>query len=335
MFNKLYEKLKKFLKENCKEILILLAIYLVCNIEFPYYIDAPGSLLSTNNRVNIEDSYEQKGEFYMASVSEIKGILPTLIFAWLNSEMDIVKKEEKVYNNETYEEATIRSRILLKNSQNNAVITAFKYANKEYELKNPVLSVILVEDYANTDLKIGDQIYKVENQVINDMQTLREIISKKDIGETLSITVLEDKKQVTKTAKVQLVDGKKYIGVAALTDYEIVTNPKIEFSFKASESGSSGGLMLALTIYNALVEEDITKGNMIVGTGTVEEDGTVGAIGGVKYKIAAAVKEGANIFIVPNDNYEEAKKVVEENDYDINLISTGSFEETLEKLKQI
>ena len=44
----------------------------------------------------------------MASVSEIKGILPTLAIAWLNPEMDIVKKEEKVYNNETYEEATIR-----------------------------------------------------------------------------------------------------------------------------------------------------------------------------------------------------------------------------------
>lgn len=335
MLNKLYEKLKKFLKENGVGILILIAVYLVCNFELPYYIDAPGSLLDTQERVKVEAGDDDEGNFYMASVSEIKGILPTLLIAWLHPEMDIVKKEEKVYNNETYEEATTRSRLLLKSSQNNAIMAAFEYAGAHYELKELKLSVILIEEYADTDLKIGDQIYKVNDRVITDMQTLKDIIATKEVGDILSITVLEDEKEIMKKAKIQLVDGEKYIGIAALTDYEIVTSPKVEFSFKASESGSSGGLMLALAIYNSLVEEDITKGRKIVGTGTIEVDGTVGAIGGVKYKIAAAVKEGTKIFIVPQDNYEEAKQVVEENDYDIDLLVTSTFEETLEKLKQI
>ena len=60
---------------------------------------------------------------------------------------------------------------------------------------------------------------------------------------------------------------------------------------------------------NNLTEEDITKGKKIVGTGTIEEDGSVGSIGGVKYKLNGAVRQKADIFLVPaGENYEEALK---------------------------
>ena len=36
---------------------------------------------------------------------------------------------------------------------------------------------------------------------------------------------------------------------------------------------------------NSLVEEDITHGLKIVGTGTIDYDGNVGSIGGVEYNI--------------------------------------------------
>ena len=56
----------------------------------------------------------------------------------------------------------------------------------------------------------------------------------------------------------------------------------------------------ALLIYDYLTEEDITKGRTIVGTGTIDENGNVGSIGGVKYKLKGAVKNKAEIFLVPN-----------------------------------
>ena len=92
--------------------------------------------------------------------------------------------------------------------------------------------------------------------------------------------------------------------------------------------------MLSLAIYNSLVEEDITGGKKIVGTGTIDADGNVGAIGGVKYKIAAAVKAKADLFLVPSDNYEEAKEVVEKHNYKIKLISVSTFDEAIDKLSK-
>ena len=113
-------------------------------------------------------------------------------------------------------------------------------------------------------------------------------------------------------------------------------DPNIIFHFDSYESGPSGGLMMSLAIYNALVEEDMTHGKKIVGTGTIERDGTVGEIGGVEYKIKGAVKEKADIFLIPaGDNYEEAKALIEENHYHITLVPIKTFDVAVEYLQSL
>ena len=102
---------------------------------------------------------------------------------------------------------------------------------------------------------------------------------------------------------------------------------------KTTESGPSGGLMMSLALYNSLVSEDITKGRTIIGTGTIDIDGNVGAIGGVRYKLIGAVKKKAEIFLVPEENYEEALEVKTEKNYDIRLISVKTLQEAIDALK--
>ena len=94
-----------------------------------------------------------------------------------------------------------------------------------------------------------------------------------------------------------------------ITEYDYDISPKIDIKFKNSESGSSGGLMLTLTIYNAICDEDIIKNRKIAGTGTISNDGTVGEIDGVKYKIMGAAREKVDVVFVPTANYEEAVMV--------------------------
>ena len=64
--------------------------------------------------------------------------------------------------------------------------------------------------------------------------------------------------------------------------------------------------MFTLTIYNALSAQDLTGGRKIAGTGTINLDGTVGPIGGVKQKVVAAEAAGASYFLCPVDNYADA-----------------------------
>ena len=52
-------------------------------------------------------------------------------------------------------------------------------------------------------------------------------------------------------------------------------------------------------------------------------------------KLIGAVKNDADIFMCPIENYEEAKKVAEEKDYDITIIAVHTFQEAIEKLEEL
>ena len=70
--------------------------------------------------------------------------------------------------------------------------------------------------------------------------------------------------------------------------------------------GPSAGMMFTLQIMDQLTPEEITSGFRIAGTGSIDRDGNVGAIGGVKQKVYAAIDAGARAVLVPASNYEDA-----------------------------
>ena len=91
---------------------------------------------------------------------------------------------------------------------------------------------------------------------------------------------------------------------------------------------------MALSIYDNLVDDDLTRGDKIIGTGTIDVDGNIGEIGGVKYKLIGAVNNKAKIFLCPKDNYEEAITIARERKYDIIIKSVETFDEAVSYLKE-
>ena len=70
-------------------------------------------------------------------------------------------------------------------------------------------------------------------------------------------------------------------------------------------TGPSGGLMDGLAYLDALTAGDLTGGMLIAGTGTLTPSGWVGGVGGVPFKVEAAIEAGATVFFVPEKNAEE------------------------------
>ena len=78
----------------------------------------------------------------------------------------------------------------------------------------------------------------------------------------------------------------------------------------------------------------LTKGLKISGTGAIDINGDVSSIGGVKYKLRGAVKNKADVFLVPaGENYEEAIKLQKKYNYDIDIVSISNFDEAVKYLK--
>ena len=94
--------------------------------------------------------------------------------------------------------------------------------------------------------------------------------------------------------------------------------------------------MTTLAIYDTLIPEDLTNGLKIAGTGTIEEDGSVGEIGGVKYKLAGAERDDADIFFAPTgENYEEAIKIKKDKNYKIKVIEVKTLNDAINYLKSL
>jgi PDZ domain-containing protein len=78
----------------------------------------------------------------------------------------------------------------------------------------------------------------------------------------------------------------------------------------ANVGGPSAGLFFALGIVDKLDGNgsggDLTGGRTVAGTGTIEANGDVGAVGGVSLKTQAARRDGATVFLVPKAECKEA-----------------------------
>lgn len=333
MFTKVYENIKKFIKDEWKFILIIIIFGLFTNLRLPYLIEAPGGAIELRDRVKISDSYESDGSFNMAYVTMIQGTPLTMLIASIRNSWDITSYDDYTLENEDYEESVKRDKLFLQEAIANATIAAYNEAGAYINITKTLNEVLYISSEAKTDLKINDRIISVNGIECNNLEDMKKVIKDLKENDEVKFVIERDNKEMEASATLYDTEDGVKVGLITVNKYEYETDPSIEVLFKDSESGPSGGLMTSLEIYNQLTSEDLTKGRKIIGTGTIESDGTVGVIGGIKYKLAGAVKEKAEIFLCPMKNLEEALKVKEEFGYDIEVKGVLNLKEAISYLK--
>jgi len=329
---KIYEKIKLFFKENYKGLIILLFIYVLFNFNIGVSIYTPGGLINMSDRIKSDDKiYNSDGSINMTYVSLIKGTIPTYLLAKVIPTWDIVDNDDITYDGNLDETIKI-DRYYLEESISNAYMVAYNEAGIDYRIKDTNNYVTYIYEKSDTNLKLFDKIEKYDNIKFQTFNEMQEYISSKNIGDKIEFVVERNNKTINCYAILIEIDGASKIGVGSAVINEYDSNINIDVKSKKSESGSSGGFMTTLAIYNALTKEDITKGKIIAGTGTIDSEGNVGIIGGVKYKLSGAVKNNADIMLVPKDNYKEALKYKKEQNFDIELVSISTFKEAIDFL---
>ena len=318
--------MKKFLKENLKFIIFMIILITVVNIELPYYIEAPGGTINLTKR--IDDNYDKEnGSLNMLYVTEYKGNIVTVLLSKIIKSWDLYEISEQQISDEDANDIYIRNKVMLENSIQNATFVAYNYADKKIEIKDT--QNIVIATTKENGIEIGDIINSIDEIPIENSSTIKNYIDNLSKGDTVTLSIIRDGKE--KQINITL-DEDKVIGVMIITNYVYETEDEIDIDFKNGEGGSSGGLILSLGIYSEITGIDLLKGRNIAGTGTIDIDGNVGEIDGIKYKIAGAVKNNMDVILVSPYNYEEAKKVIDDNNYKIELVCVKTFEEAIEYL---
>lgn len=334
LINKYYANIKKIIRENIGFLIIWFVVILLFFVDTPYLIYTPGSYIDLKTRLDVDTDNKTSGTFGMAYVSVVKASPIFIGISYLNKNWDLISKDKVKYDDETLKDAEKRDKISMDEAVSNAKIAAFKEALGTYNIDD-VHHIITYLDSNDTELKLFDEIKSVDGITINNLEDIRNVVATKQIGTKMNIEVIRNEKLITVSSSVYEIDGRKILGISLTDVYDVTTNPEVEIKIKSNESGPSGGLMMSLSIYNSLVSEDISKGKKIIGTGTIDVNGNVGEIGGVKYKLIGAVKNKADVFLCPKENYEEAVKVAKDNNYGIKIVAVSTLKEAIEELENL
>ena len=332
MFNKIYENIKKFIKENYKTLLLYLILLIICTYRLPFYIYTGGGTIDLEKRIDLKGN--EKGSYNLAYVKQIYATIPTYLLSFVMDKWDVVKVSDlQIDNEEDVKDIDNREKLYLEEANNHAILNAYKLAGKTINMKESSYKVIYVNKDSDTNILVGDKLLSVNGVKITNNLEYKKYLQTLEVGTRLEIKVERNNKEIDCYAILKEIEGEKIIGLYLVNIYDYELDPPINLKFKWNESGSSGGFMLSLAIYDRLVDDDLTKGRKIVGTGTIDANGNVGEIGGVKYKVLGASREKADIFFCPKENYEEAINTKNKYNLKLKIVKVETLEEAINYLK--
>ncbi len=303
-------------------------------------LDAPGVALSVESMVNVPAQYRHlhKGTFILTTVISHAPILAGEWFvAQFDPAMVILPPEAVVPKNTTPQEQAKQDYQMLDDSEATAITVGLRLAGYQTQMigKGARVVSILSGSHANGILSVGDVVTSLNETPIQTTSDLIEQVQAQSASGSVRLQVERDQTQLEVTiplmAPTSSSDSPK-IGIAITSaGFDYKTPFPISIVTQKINGGPSAGLMFTLTVYNMLSPDDLTRGLRIAGTGTINLDGTVGPIGGVKQKVAAAEQVGAVYFLCPADNYADAVSVARS----IKVIKIATAEQAVQFLKSL
>lgn len=326
---------------------ILLAIFLFLSSFFtlPYYVSKPGMAKELSPIIEVENGYDEEGNFMLTTIRMGKANIYTYVFALFNDYQEIFPVEAVRAEEETDEEYNVRQLHMMSSSKQAAIEVAYQKVGLpiHYDF-NGVYVLSVVENMpAAQELEPGDRIFKVDGQAFQSSQEFIDYVGGKSEGDEITLTFMRRNKEQEAVIQVQPFPKEPNrigVGIGLVDDKELRVEPKIEINTE-DIGGPSAGFMFSLEIYNQLTEIDYTKGYEIAGTGTISADGKVGRIGGIEQKVVAADKAGAEIFFAPfeegaeDSNYNAAVKTAKDIGTKMEIVPVNTFDEAIEYLEKL
>jgi PDZ domain-containing protein len=277
--------------------------------------------------------YDTDGQLRMTTVrTSNRDASPSLLgalYAWISPTQSLYPFDVVYPGDQTTEEDRTESQLEMVSSQDTAIAAALTELGYDLSPEVTVLRTI-PGGAAEGKLKPHDVIVAVDGKPIESTRQVAKDISALEPGEEVTLDIHRQGKpmSVTLTTKAAADDpSRAVIGIYPGVGFEFPFDVSVQIP--DSIGGPSAGLIFALAVYDTLTPGALTGGAEIAGTGTVDENGRVGPIGGIQQKIAGAEQDGATLFLVPPDNCASAMAA----DTDLRLVRADTLHSAVESIK--
>jgi Lon-like protease len=302
-------------------------------VGLPYVVMSPGPATNILGKadgkplLSIEGAptYPTSGslDFTTVSVDGGPGVRVTvydLAQAWLSGSQEILPEEQVFPPQQSEEDAQEEGAAEMAGSQSVATATALRAVGKTV----PEMVVIAgVPDGSPSKgvFEADDVLVSVDGDPASSSDAVRAAVQRHQPGDTFPVVVRRDGKEQTLSAKTGESDGRTVLGVNLRLDYDLPVDVTLR---TGNVGGPSAGLMFSLAIYDALTPGELTGGKNIAGTGTMDDEGSVGPIGGIRQKLIGARRAGADYFLAPADNCDDVKGNVPAG---LTVVKVATFDE--------
>lgn len=308
----------------------------------PYVKLAPGptfNVIGDNDgqpfiRIEGTTTYPVSGNLDVTTVRESGGPRGGLTFveaigAWFSTADAVVPRELIYPDDVTREELRERQAALFSTSESDAVGAALTYLG--IPVSTVVIAIAVISDSpAAKFFQPKDIVRRVDGQEVSEPREVVEAVRGKPVGSefTFDITRQDEDLSFTVVSAPSPEDPNiPYIGVTAGRLF----TPDFDIDFTLQNvGGPSAGLMFATGIVDKLTPEDLTGGGFVAGSGTIDPDGNVGPVGGIRQKLAGARNAGAQLFVLPVRQCREADGHVPEG---LQVAAVTSLAEAVEAIR--
>jgi len=308
-------------------------------LKVPYYAMSPGPVEEVADLVTFDDveRYNTNGDLFLLTVGLREVNVFEYLEAQLDSRVDLIGRDVIRPPGQTQEERTRSNLEDMEGSIDAAIYVALTRLGYEVGFTGEGVSVMSVVEGSPAEgvLQVGDVITDVAGRPVSTADDAAAVIRSFQIGDTVTLsgTRGEEPFSVNVTlAPHPDLEGAPMVGVALKTvnlDLKLPIDLEID---SRNIGGPSAGMMYTIAVLDLLTPEDLAKGHRIAGTGTIQTDETIGAIGGVRQKVFAARSVEAEYILVPVDNYPDALTAAGD---DIEIVAVATLQDALDFLDSL
>ncbi len=306
-----------------------------------YVMSVPGSATDTSDMI-ITDAVPpapETGRVLLTTVFSREANALLYVVGGIYPRANLTPTTAYLRPGEDFDDYLRRTRQMMQESQDLAKYVAFDHLGYDVAFDGDGVLVVSIraDSLARDILAPGDVIVEAAGEPMRIVDDLLDLVGRKRPGEDVTLTVLreEEGEPVRYRENVTLIESPDAPGAAIIGIGVTTERPRFVFPFEVSIDagnigGPSAGLAFTLSLIDRLTpDQSLLDGRNIACTGTVNVRGEVGSVGGVRLKAYAAERAGADAFLVPKANIDDARKA----SVDIEIVPVADLEDALAFLR--
>jgi PDZ domain-containing protein len=303
-------------------------------------LEAPGFVVPVESMVQVPAlrRYPAAGSFLMTTIFPQTPItLGEWVYGQFSPVVKIVPPEQIVPFNTTPQALVHQQYQMLEQSETSAIVVGLRLAGYEVKINGRGVRIlsILPDSLAKDVLQVGDIILGLNGKPVRTKTELINQLKLQDQHPTVPMQIERNNHTWDITASLMPSSAPNKPPQLGITIESAGFDVQLPFPVKIVPQkvvgGPSAGLIFALAVYNAVTPGDLTGGWKIAGTGSIDFDGGVGPIGGVQQKVAGAEIAGAEYFLSPPENYDDARAVARK----IKVVKVTTAEQAIQFLHSL